>query len=32
MTAFWVIGIGIACVMLAGLVWWVVRNWPQGDR
>jgi len=27
MTAFWAIGIGIACLMLAGLVWWVIRNW-----
>ena len=32
MTAFWIIGIAIAGLMLAGLLWWVVRNWRQGDR
>jgi hypothetical protein len=32
MTAFWIIGIAIAVLMLAGLLWWVVRNWRQGDR
>jgi len=32
MTAFWIIGIAIAVLMLAGLLWWVVRNWRQADR
>lgn len=32
MTPFWAIGIGIAFLMLAGLVWWVVKNWGDGDR
>lgn len=32
MTAFWIIGIAIAVLMLAGLLWWVARNWRQGDR
>lgn len=32
MMVFWAIGIGISVLMLAALIWWVVRNWRDGDR
>ena len=33
MTAFWAIGIGIACLMLAGLgAWLCVQAWTAGGR
>lgn len=31
MSAFWMIGIGINVVTLAGLVYWAVKNWTPRD-
>jgi hypothetical protein len=29
MGAFWIVGIGINVVLLAALIYWVVKNWRR---
>ena len=29
MSAFWIVGIGINVVLLAALIYWVVKNWRR---